>query len=182
VAKDYQDVVAAVQKKQAAILEAQAEQNRVLVSLCGGDVAQANELYELATKYQYAKELQNADTEQNAETEQLGAELSDAIAKASGEIYAKLRDADSYAFEKEVLAEATGRRFLEQIKAFREAPQIYVQHLRLAMLEEVLPGVRKYAIITEKGDTRIFEVDLQEDLKNTLTDINMDAIEAMKNR
>jgi regulator of protease activity HflC (stomatin/prohibitin superfamily) len=174
VARDYQDVVAAVQKKQAAIMEAQAVQNRVLVSLCGGDVAKVNQLYELAVKYQFAKETGSADAKE------LGRELDESIAAAKGEIFEKLSDARSYAFEKSLLAEATGRRFGEQIKAFRESPDIYMQQLRLGVLEEMLPSMRKYVILTEASDTQVIQIDLQEDLRNTLMDINVEEINKLK--
>jgi len=42
VTAEYQEVIAAVQKKQAAIMNAEAEQNKILISLCGGSVERAD--------------------------------------------------------------------------------------------------------------------------------------------
>jgi len=55
VATDYQEVVSAVQKKQALIFEAQAERNKSLSALVGS-VEAADKLYGLAAKYEQAED------------------------------------------------------------------------------------------------------------------------------
>ena len=137
-------------------MNAQADQNNILVSLCGGSVEQAEQLYDLARRYQQAKEAGDDETEQ-----QLGTELNDAIAKASGEIFQTLSEAQSAAFERAVLAKATGTRFAGQLKAYRAAPEIFLRRHRLAMLEDTLPGVRKYVVLGEEEDTEVYIIDLQ---------------------
>lgn len=172
VTEAYQEVIAAVQIKQAAIMNAQAEQNTILISLCGG-VKQADELYDLATRYQHAGEARDADAEQ------LWRQLKDAIANAGGEISRTLIEAQSGAFEKVILAKATGMRFADQLKAYRASGDIFLRQHRLLMLEETLPNARKFVVIAEDEDTEVYILDLQKSEESSLYELNLDAIEAM---
>lgn len=170
VAKDYQDVIAAVQTKQAEVMKAQADQNRILISLCGGSVEEADALYDAARKYQRAKEANAPDAEE------LGKKLNTMITQASGEIFTMLSQANSEAFEKSVIAKATGVRFAGQVKAFNAANDIYVREQRLAMLEDSLANVRKYVVLAGDKDTQVYIIDLQEELQTDLFELNMDAL------
>ncbi len=175
VAEAYQEVIAAVQIKQAAIMNAQAERNTILISLCGS-VKQADELYDLSRRYRHAREVEDAGTVQ------LGQELNDAIANAGGEIFQILTEAQSAAFEKVVLARATGMRFADQLEAYRAGGDIFLRQHRLAMLEETLPNVRKFVVITEDEDTEVYIIDLQKSEESSLLNLNLDALENMQNR
>ena len=165
-AEAYQEVIGAVQKKQANILNAQAQRNGILTALAGS-IEQAEKLYDLARSYQEAKE-KGASA---AEIEKLGKDLDEAFANADGEIFMKLSAAKSYAFERARLAEATGKRFAGQLTAYRASPDIYLRLQRLEMLEEALKGVRKYVVIAEEGDREIYEIDLTEELMTGLFDM-----------
>ena len=165
VASDYQKVVGAIQKKQALILQAQAERNKNLSALVGS-VEDADQLYDLAAKYQQAKQQTKPP-----DAEKLGGELDAAFAKARGDIFKTLREAQSYAFEKSTLAQATGERFADQLKAFRAAEQIYKHQQKLEALEEALQGVRKYLVVADTNDTQVFIVDVKEKLVPSLYDI-----------
>jgi len=156
VAADYQRVVGAVQKKQALILAAHAQRNKDLSTLAGS-IQKADELYNLASAYQHA--IENNHTEK---IEELGSELDSAFAQAKGDIFSTLRQAKSYAFEKETLARAAGERFAGQLKAYRAAEEIYKREQRLAVLEEALDSVRKYVVVADQNDTQVFIVDVQE--------------------
>jgi len=156
VASAYQKVVGAVQKKQALILDAQAQRNTTLTTLVGS-IQDANELYSLASQYQRAKR-QN----QTERVEELVPELDRAFTQARGEIYQTLRESQSYAFEAATLAEATGLRFDSQLKAYRAAEKIYKHRLKLAVLEEALGDIRKYVVVADPNDTQIFIVDITE--------------------
>ena len=165
VSSDYQQVVGAVQKKQALILNAQAERNMSLSTLAGS-VEDVDRLYDLALRYQDAKE-----KNQTEEIEKLGAELDSAFAGAKGEIFAKLRAAQSYAFEKSTTAKATGERFASQLAAYRAGGQIYKREQKMLVLEESLKEIRKYVVVADSNDTQIFTVDLTEKLTPGLYDI-----------
>ena len=165
VAADYEGVVGAIQKKQAIILDAHAERNKTLSTLIGS-VGQADGLYSHAAQYQRAEQ-ENRQEDVN----KLGQELDMAFAQAKGEIFATLRDAQSYAFEKATLARATGERFAGQVKAYRAAKEIYKREQRLVVLEEALKDVRKFIVAADANDFQVFIVDLQEKLTPSLYDI-----------
>ena len=156
VAPDYQAVAAAVQKRQALVLEAQAERNRTLSTLIGS-VARAYEVSNLAAEYQRARE--DGRTE---DAEKLGKQLDTAFANAKGDIFRILREAQSYAFAKAALAKATADRFTGQLKAYRAAPRIYMRQQRLAVLEEALRGIRKYIVVSDPNNSEVVIVDLQD--------------------
>lgn len=164
-AEAYQEVIGAVQKKQANILKAQADRNGILTSLAGS-IEQAETLYDLARAYQEAKE-KGAGAD---EIEMLSKELDEAFDNADGEIFTKLSEAKSYAFKKATLAEATGKRFAGQVTAYRASPDIYMRLQRLKMLEEALKNVRKYVVIAEQGDREVYEIDLKDEMDTGLMD------------
>ncbi len=154
VAADYQKVVGAVQRKQAIILNAEAQRNRTLTNLAGS-IGEAQKLYLLAAEYHKSR---------GQVDEQNSAALDEAFAAAGGEIFARLRDAQSYAFERATLAEATGRRFASQVKAYQAAEEIYKHEQRLTVLEEGLQNIRKYVVVADTNDSQVYIVDLQEKL------------------
>jgi regulator of protease activity HflC (stomatin/prohibitin superfamily) len=156
VASAYQQVVGAVQKKQALILNAQAQRNTTLTTLVGS-IKEADSLYTIASQYQQAKR-QN----QTEKVEELADDLDSAFAQARGEIYQTLRESQSYAFEAATLAEATGRRFASQLAAYRAAEKIYKHRLKLAVLEEALSGIRKYVVVVDPNDAQVYIVDITE--------------------
>ena len=166
VAPDYQKVVGAVQRRQALILEAQAQRNKSLSALAGS-VRDANELYELAAKYQKADRANNTE-----DIEELGNQLDTAFAQAKGDIFKTLRESQSYSFQKGTLAHATGERFVGQLKAYQAAENIYKHHLRLTVFEEALEAVRKYVVVADKNDTQVFIVDVKEKLEPDLYDLS----------
>ncbi len=186
VAQTYQEVIGAIQKKYAAIMAAQAEQNRVLISLAGGDAEWVDGLYDIARRYQRAKEAVKGkrDPQEIRQAEEaveaLQQQLNHAIRASSGDIFRTLSEASSDAFEKVVLAEATGKRYESQLKAYNAAKTIYPHELRLAMLEETLAGIRKYVILAEEGDDEVYIIDLQEKQTPDLYDLNMEALEAIR--
>ncbi|UCC21494.1 MAG: hypothetical protein JSW23_06665 [Planctomycetota bacterium] len=165
VAPDYQKVIGAVQKKQAAILSAHARRNRQLSTLAGS-VADADRLYDLAAEYQAAKEQNDSE-----KIKTLSNELDLAFTQSKGNIFKTLRQAQSYAFEQAALAQATGRRFDDQLKAYNAAKEIYKREQRLAVFEEALENIRKYVIVGDPNDYQIFEIDLQEKLTPSLYDL-----------
>ena len=169
VAADYQKVIGAFQIKQKVILDAQAERSKTLGTLVGS-IRRAEELYDLALKYQQAEE-----SGSSAEIDSLGKQLDKAFEEARGDIFKMLREAQSYAFTKETLAEATSLQFAGQRKAFDAAPKIYVHEQKLAVLEEALDKIRKYVVVTDQNDTQVTVVDLQDKLTPDL--YNMGVIE-----
>jgi membrane protease subunit HflK len=156
VAGDYQQVIGAVQKKQALILNAQAERNKTLSNLAGS-VEEADRLYELAAQYQKTQ-----DEGKTARIEELSDELDIAFSQAKGEIFETLRQAQGYEFEKAILAKATGEHFQSQLKAYKAAPEIYKRQLALAVYEEIPQNIRKFIVVADQNDTQVTIIDLQE--------------------
>ena len=165
VAAGYQNVVGAVQKKQALILNAYAERNKTLTEIAGS-VEDADNLYNLAAQYQQAKEQKDAKQIKKA-----AENLDTAFQQAKGDIFKTLREAESYAFEKTTLAKATGKRFASQLKAYRAAKDIYKTEQRLLTFEEALKNVRKYVVVADSNDTQVFIIDVKEKLTPSLYDI-----------
>jgi regulator of protease activity HflC (stomatin/prohibitin superfamily) len=162
VAQDFQAVNGAVQKKQALILEAISRRDRIFTGNVGS-VKQAIALHELAAKYMQSPQ-------KGPEYDKIKLQLDKAFDGASGELFAKLREAQSYAYEKATLAKASGERFSQQLKAYQASKRIYMHELKMSMLEESLPSIRKY-IVFPGGDKEVTIVDLQEKLVPSLYDV-----------
>ncbi len=165
VAPDYQKVISAVQKKQAIILQAQAERNKILSTLVGS-VQDANALYDLAVRYRQAE---HANSQQDMD--RLGGQLDAAFEKAKGDIFRTLRESQSYAFSRETLAAAAGEQFAGQMKAYQASPEIYMREQRLVLLEEALKNIRKYVVVADPNDTQVTIIDLQEKLTPSIYDL-----------
>ena len=165
VAADYQKVVGAIQKKQALILNAEAERNKTLSGLVGS-VEDADKLCGLAEKYQQSEE-QN----QTEKIEKFGNDLDIAFAEAKGDIFKILAEAQSYAFEKAALAHAAGERFAGQLKAYRSSPGIYVLEQRLAAYEGLPKNIRKFIVVADQNDYQILHFDFQEKLTPSLYEL-----------
>jgi len=163
VAQDFQAVIGAVQKKQASILEAISTRDGLFTGNTGS-VKQAEGLHTLAQKY--LKATKQGDKKA---TDEIKLQLDEAFTQASGELFLKLREAKSYAYEKSTLAKATGERFSQQLKAYEASQNIYTHELKMSMLEETLDKIRKFVIVSD-SDTEVTIVDLQEKLVPSLYD------------
>jgi regulator of protease activity HflC (stomatin/prohibitin superfamily) len=170
VAKDYEEVVGSVQKKQASILNALAERDKILTSL-SGSFSQANQLYTLAHDYQRAKEARDP-----VQIALLSEKITADFGSARGDIFKTLSEAGSYAFEKATLAKATGKRFQSQVLAYKASPKIYIKEQRLSMLEEALEKIRKYVVVADSDDEQVFIIDLKEKLTPSLYDLDLESL------
>lgn len=174
VAKEYEEVVASVQQKQAAILNAQAGKNRILTEL-GGSIAEVDSLYDLAMEFERSKAQGNEQ-----KTQQLREELQDAFVNVRGKVFSTLRQAESDAFERIHIAKGEGLRFAGQIQGYEASPLIYKKLQRLMMLEDALEKSRKYVVVAEKEDAQVYIVDLQEKLAASLYDLDLGLEEPKK--
>lgn len=165
VVPDYQQVIGAIQKKQALVLAAQAQRNKTLSNLAGS-VEEADKLYELAAQYQKAQDENNT-----VRIEKLGGEVDTTFSQAKGEIFETLIKAQSYKFEKATLAKATSEQFQSQLQAYRAAPEIYKRQLALGVYEEIPKNIRKYIIVADQHDSQVTIIDLQEKLTPSLYEL-----------
>jgi regulator of protease activity HflC (stomatin/prohibitin superfamily) len=167
VAKEYEEVVASVQQKQATVLNAQADRNRTLTEL-GGSIAEVDALYDLAMQFERSKTMGDEQ-----KTQQLRQELQTAFVNVKGKVFSVLRQAASDAFERTNLAKGEGLRFAGQVQAYQASPEIYQRLQRLIMLEDALEKARKYVVVAEPDDAQVFIVDLQEKLTSSLYDLDL---------
>ena len=167
VAADYERVIGAIQQRQQTILSSLAERNKVITEL-GGSLEQVDKLYEMLISYESSK-----DSMDEAEQQQKLKELDSAFAASKGEIAKRFSDAEKYAFEKEVLAKASGERFSSQVMAYKAAPELYLQNQRLLTLENSLAKVRKYVVVSDDADSEVMVIDLQEKLNPDLYDLEI---------
>ncbi|MEN8127254.1 MAG: protease modulator HflK [Planctomycetota bacterium] len=163
VTKEYEEVIAAVQEKQAIVLNAQAEKIRILTEL-GGSIAEVDALYNLALELKRSKELSD---------EQKTEQLRKAFGSVEGNVFRILRQAESYAFEQVNLIKGQGLRFAGQVQAYHAWPEFYQKQQRLMTLEETLEEVRKYVVVADNEDALIYIVDLQEKLTQSLYDMDL---------
>ena len=167
VVPDYQQVIAAVQERQAKVLNARAERNRILTELAGS-IDKVNALYQKALAFSQARE--RGDT---ALAEVLRRDLRESFTAARGQAFKTLRLAESDAFSRIHEAKGEGLRFDGQLKAFTAAPALYPRLLRLATLEEAMENIRKYVVVADPQDEQVFVVDLQERLMPSLYDLDL---------
>lgn len=167
VAKEYEQVVASVQEKQATVLNAQAQKNKILTEL-GGSIAEVDALYDLAVAYERSKGLGD-----EAKTQALSEQFQASLSSVKGKIFKTLRDAQGDAFERIHLAKGEGLRFAGQLQGYRASPEIFMKLQRLIMLEEALKGVRKFVVVAEEDDDQVYIIDLQEKLTTSLYDMDL---------
>ncbi len=167
VVPEYQDVIAAVQRRQAEVLNAQADSNKTLIELAGS-IEMVKQLYDLALAFGEAREADQID-----DIEALRQDLLDAFARARGHVFRTLRRAESSAFARTEAAKGEGLRFDGQFRAFTAAPELYPRFLRLGVLEEALESIRKYVVIADPEDYEVYIVDLQERLMPSLYDLDL---------
>ncbi len=167
VAKEYEQVIASVQLKQATVLNAQAERNRILTEL-GGSIEAVDALYELAGKLEEAKQVGD-----EAMVETLNEQFLASLKTVKGKVFKTLREADSYAFERANRARGEGLQFDGQLKSYQASPEIYKKLQRLNAMAEGLEKARKYVVVTEDDDSQIYQIDLQEKLTQSLYDLDL---------
>jgi regulator of protease activity HflC (stomatin/prohibitin superfamily) len=161
-AEDYENVIASIQTRQATVLDAMAERNKTLTELAGSADAVAS-LYALVSRY--SKDKDTLTAKQDAAMRN---EITLALESSRGRVFQAIRQAEADAFEKAILAEATGQRFQGQLKAYQANPALYKRIERLKMLEETLGNVRKYVVAADAKDAQVYIVDLQEKLTSSL--------------
>lgn len=167
VAEAYQNVIGSIQKRQAEILIAEGESNRILTEICGS-VKKADLLYGIAQRLRDAKA--DGDEETIAAVSK---ELYDAVEDADGEMFKTIAQARSYAFGRVASAKAAGQRFAGQLEAYSASPIIYKKQYRLDMLADALKDVRKYVVIAEDDTKILYEINLEQKLATGLLEAEM---------
>jgi len=149
VAKEFEAVVGAESKKQAAIRSGESERNKILSEVCG-DVTRAVDLAAAISKV----DAPGVSAEESARArEQIGdyfhgnpAKGIQPIAGAAAEIVARAR-ADMWKMINE--ARADNETFALELPVYRAAPRIYRMRKYMDVLSEGLKTVRKYLMATD---------------------------------
>ncbi len=92
------------------------------------------------------EEVASAVQEKEAAILEADAYMSEVTALARGEEAELLHQARAYLWTREKISEGNAVRFREQLKAYRQAPRVYMAREYLQALEEALDGPEKYLI------------------------------------
>jgi membrane protease subunit HflK len=84
------------------------------------------------------------------------------LSQARGEAFVLEAAAEAAAFEREVLTQADAFRFAQQCQAFEEGKEIYLWREYLSVLDEFLPGMRKYVFASKNVKGWVYQLDLTE--------------------
>lgn len=79
-----------------------------------------------------------------------------------------ISEAQAYQYERAMIAEADAKRFSQQIKAYESGGSIYLEREYLSVLDDVLPGRRKYVMDSDDIDSWVYTFDLKEKLQPDL--------------
>ncbi|OPZ94124.1 MAG: hypothetical protein BWY71_02425 [Planctomycetes bacterium ADurb.Bin412] len=63
---------------------------------------------------------------------------------------------------------AMSERFAQQAEAYEKGGAVYLWREYLSVLDQYLPGIRKYVVASSRVDSWVYEVDLKEKLEPDL--------------
>ncbi|KPK77044.1 MAG: hypothetical protein AMJ79_04635 [Phycisphaerae bacterium SM23_30] len=95
-------------------------------------------------------------------------EAQEKLARAEGESNILLSQARAYAFERPTVEKARAERFTQQLLAFSKGQQVYLLREFLSVLDNNVPKMRKYMIVSDKVGHLVLEIDLEERLEPDL--------------
>lgn len=153
VAKAYEDVVSAIETRDATIKGAQGDAARTRVESAGDLWKQLYDAIALEDRLQAEGSPRLA--EQTREVERL---LREAV---GGKARQRSANAVRRAYERLFEQKSAAERYDIQLAAYRAAPEIYTLRVYLRALEEGLVNVRKYVIALARPENVVYDVDLR---------------------
>jgi len=87
------------------------------------------------------------------------------VAQAQGQREVTVAQAQAYKTQRSLVAKAESQRFGQQVEAYVAGGSVYVEREYLSVLDEMLGGMRKYVLGSERAGDFVFEVDLKEKLE-----------------
>lgn len=151
VAEAFQEVVGAMQEREAAIEEALAKRNLVLASVTG-DVELSRRLAEYIRRADALARDPHADP---AEVERLRRLRDETFAQAKGEVSRLLAEARAQRWSLEMAARSQMVAFENELQAYRAAPRLYAWRKYLGVMQEGLEPVRKYLLGMDPGGRKV---------------------------
>jgi len=153
VAKAYEEVVSAYEKRDARIREALGEASQIRVSSAGIDWERIHEAIVAEDRASRAKSPDAAA--RTAEVERLLRTVAGGMARS------KVALAEKRTVGRVFDVQSAAERYAAQIEAFAVAPNYYALLSYLRLLEEGLQTVNKYVILLDDPDRLIYEIDLK---------------------
>ncbi len=124
-------------------IQARAEEESLGLEIVSVSMTNIHPPVEVGAAFQ---EVASAIQEKEATILEAEAYLNEMRALARGEEAKLLHEARAYLWTKEKISEGNAVRFREQLKAYRQAPRVYMAREYLQALEEALDGPDKYLI------------------------------------
>ncbi len=156
VAKSYEDVVGAWEKREAAQKAAEGDAARIRVESAGPNWEQ---LYEAIVLEDQAREAGSDDyPARSQEVENILRAQDGAV---GGDARKTAAEAQKRAIERVFGELSSAERYATQLTAFESAPHTYALRVYLRMLQEGLEGVQKYIIALEEPDKVVYFFDLK---------------------
>ncbi|MBN2560589.1 MAG: hypothetical protein JXQ75_06635 [Phycisphaerae bacterium] len=153
VAKAYEDVVSAIETRDALIKKALGDAAETRVASAGTDW---QDLYESILREDDASERSLPDLgERTAEVEKI------LRTKIGGAARKRVADAEARTLARVFGEKSAAEHYRMQTVAYEVAPDIYLLRVYLRMLEEGLRDVQKYVVVMDEPDKVIYEMDLK---------------------
>jgi len=162
VAKSFQDVVGAMQEREAVEEQAKGDAIEMLAEVVGNaDLALA-----LAEAIQRVSELERNEPSDSAALTEAIRRRDELFDRASGTVSAIIAQARAYRWNRENLWVSKAESFSKELLAYRAAPSVYSYRLYLLALADGLKSVRKVLLATDiDGPPLIMILDQQDEKK-----------------
>jgi len=153
VAKSYESVVSAIERKETLIKKATAEANELRIEMAG---LNWEEIYSAVVDEEKARRTEAADAEEKTDAvvtllrEQSGGNVREMVSAAESSSYARL-------FNEKSSAEL----YDAQVASYNAGPHTYLLRVYLRTIEDAIRPVRKYVVAMANPENVIYEIDLK---------------------
>ncbi len=153
VAKSYESVVSAIERKETLIKKATAEANELRIEMAG---LNWEEIYSAVVAEEKARRTEAADADEKTDAvvtllrEQSGGNVREMVAAAESSSYARL-------FNEKSSAEL----YDAQVASYNAGPHTYLLRVYLRTIEDAIRPVRKYVVAMANPENVIYEIDLK---------------------
>lgn len=110
----------------------------------------------------------SAIQEKQAKVLKAQGEARERLALARGASSVRISGAEAYAVRRSQVTRAMSERFAQQAEAYEKGGAVYLWREYLSVLDQYLPGIRKYVVASSRVDSWVYEVDLKEKLEPDL--------------
>ncbi|MFH1417826.1 MAG: SPFH domain-containing protein [Planctomycetota bacterium] len=172
VAKSYEEVVSAYEKRDAAIKAAEGDAIQMQLFSAG---MKWPEFHDAIVKEDEACELGSDDLTRRTQTVETMLRSDNVL---GGIARSKAADAEIQAVGHVFREMSNARRYEMQLAAFKAAPEVYSLRVYLRMLRDGLKNIRKYVVVLDEPDRVLYEFDLKPPEQFEVTGAELGAMEA----